>query len=97
MRYFYLMLATVFGLSFVWSVAAAGDRPVRDPAKSRPEEQRHQPVCAKDRRENGHGKRRGDTCRKASARKSAAAYEWIEADNGFILVKHDMRSVSSFE
>lgn len=98
MRYFYLVLAPAFGLSFAWSVAVAKDKPVQQPAaKSRQEEQRRQPVCAKDQREKTGAKRLRSTCRKAGAGKSAAAYEWIEADRGFILVKHDMRPVSSFE
>ncbi|MBW9075311.1 hypothetical protein [Agrobacterium deltaense] len=60
MRYFYLVLATAFGLSFAWSVAVAKDKPVQQPA-------------------------------------AASAYEWIEAERGFILVKHEMTPVSSFE
>lgn len=67
MRYFYLVLATAFGLSFAWSVAVAKDKPVQQPAaKSRQEEQRRQPVCAKDQREKTGAKRLRSTCRKAA-------------------------------
>ncbi|CVI61300.1 hypothetical protein [Agrobacterium deltaense] len=49
---FLLVLATAFGLSFAWSVAVAKDKPVQQPAaKSRQDEQRRQPACAKDQRE----------------------------------------------
>ncbi|MFK0338604.1 hypothetical protein ACIQT7_15160 [Agrobacterium deltaense] len=98
MRYFYLVLATAFGLSFAWSVAVAKDKPVQQPAaKSRQDEQRRRPACAKDQREKMDSRRLRSTCRKAAARKSASAYEWIEAERGFILVKHEMTPVSSFE
>lgn len=80
MRYFYLVLATVFGLSFVWSVAVAKDNSVHQPAaKSRQDEQRRQPACAKGQREKADPRLIRSTCRKAAARKSASAYERIEA------------------
>lgn len=98
MRYFYLVLATAFGVSFAWSMAVAKDKPAQQPAaKSRQEEQRRQSACTKEQREKTDSRRLRSTCRKAAVRKSASAYEWIEADKGFILVKHDMTPVSSFE
>lgn len=97
MRYFYLMLATAFGLSFAWSVAAREKAVDVPAAKSRQEGKQRQPVCARDQREKADSGRLHSACRKAAAGKSAAAYEWIEAERGFVLVKHDMTPVSSFE
>ena len=51
MRYFYLLLATAFGLNFAWSVAAARDRVIETPAaKSRQEEKQRKPGCKTDER-----------------------------------------------
>lgn len=98
MRYFYLLLATAFGMSLAWSVAVAKDRPVEQPAaKSRQGEQRRQPACVKDQRKKTNPRDLRSTCSRAAARKSASAYEWTEADKALILVKHDMMPVSSFE
>ncbi|MFK3780388.1 hypothetical protein [Agrobacterium sp. NPDC089420] len=97
MRYFYLVLATAFGLSFAWSVAAR-DKAVDVPAaKSRQDDRQRQPVCAKGQRDKAGSARLRSACRKAAAGKAASAYEWIEAERGFILVKHDMTPVSFFE
>ncbi|MDA5635971.1 MULTISPECIES: hypothetical protein [Rhizobium/Agrobacterium group] len=98
MRYFYVVLATVFGLNFAWSVAAARDRVIETPAaKSRQEEKQRQPVCKTDERAKPGSERRRNACRKKAAGNSAAAYEWIEADKGFVLVKRDMTPVSYFK
>jgi hypothetical protein len=75
MKYFYVVLATVFGLSFVWSVAAAKERAVETPAtKSRQVEKRLHPACKTDQHEKTGSKRPRNTCRKADAEKSAGAY-----------------------
>ncbi len=73
MRYFYVVLATVFGLSFVWSVALAKDRAVETPTvKSRQEEKRQHSVCKMEQREKTAPKRLRNTCRKDAVEKPLA-------------------------
>lgn len=98
MKYFYMVLATAFGLSFAWSVATAKDRAVEtSTAKTRQEQKQRQPVCKTEQRGKTGSRRLRSTCSKAAVGKSATTYEWIEADKGFILVKHAMTPVSPFE